>query len=208
MAGRHGSWLTLGDVFRRRSSPDQEAQEAPPAAPPESAETGKGRPTPKRREAEQARKERVKPPLTRREAMKRDRERAKQQRSRARSAMASGDERYFLKRDQGPVRRFIRDYVDSRRTIAEFFLPIVIVVLVTSFIPIAAMQVFSTLLMMLLLFTIIFELVMLSARVKREIRRRFPDDDQRGHGFYAIARATQMRRLRLPKPAVQPGEQV
>lgn len=205
MAGRHGSWHTLGDVFRRRSS---QQQEAAPAALPESAETGKGRPTPKRREAEQARRERVKPPLTRREAMKRDRERMRQQRNRARNAMASGDERYFLKRDQGPVRKFIRNYVDSRRTIAEFFLPIVVVVLLTSFIPIAAVQVFSTLLMLLMMFTIVFELVMLSTRVKREIRRRFPDDSQRGHGLYAIARATQLRRLRLPKPAVRPGDKI
>lgn len=205
MAGRHGSWHTLGDVFRRRSS---QQQEAAPAALPESTETGKGRPTPKRREAEQARRERVKPPLTRREAMKRDRERMRQQRNRARNAMASGDERYFLKRDQGPVRKFIRNYVDSRRTIAEFFLPIVVVVLLTSFIPIAAVQVFSTLLMLLMMFTIVFELVMLSTRVKREIRRRFPDDNQRGHGLYAIARATQLRRLRLPKPAVRPGDKI
>lgn len=205
MAGRHGSWLTLGDVFRRRSSQNHEAA---PTVPPESEDTGKGRPTPKRREAEQARKERVKPPLTRREAMKRDRERTKQQRSRARNAMATGDERYFLKRDQGPVRRFIRDYVDSRRTIAEFFLPIVIVVLLTSFIPVDVVQVFSTLLMLLMMFTIVFELTMLNIRVKREIRRRFPDDNQRGHGFYAIARATQIRKLRLPKPAVRPGAQI
>lgn len=140
--------------------------------------------------------------------MKRERERTRQQRTRARSAMASGDERYFLKRDQGPVRRFIRDYVDSRRTIAEFFLPIVIVVLVTSFVPVPSMQLFGTLLMLLLMFTIVFELFMVTARIKREIRRRFPDDNQRGHRLYAVARATQMRRLRLPKPAVRPGAEV
>ena len=28
--------------------------------------------------------------------------------------MKTGDERYFLPRDKGPVRRFIRDFVDSR----------------------------------------------------------------------------------------------
>lgn len=205
MAGRHGSWLTLGDVFRRRSSQDHETT---PAATPEPEETGKGRPTPKRREAEQARKERVKPPLTRREAMKRERERAKQQRARTRNAMATGDERHFLKRDQGPVRRFIRDYVDSRRTVAEYFLPIVIVVLLLSFFPIAVVQVFSTLLMMLMLLLIVFELAMLNVRIKREVRRRFPDDGQRGHGLYAIARATQIRKLRLPKPAVRPGDAI
>lgn len=140
--------------------------------------------------------------------MKRGRERTKQQRSRTRQAMATGDERYFLKRDQGPVRKFIRDYVDSRRTIAEFFLPIVLVVLVTSFIAIDVVQLFSTLLMLATLFMIVFDLVLLNTRVKREIRKRFPDDTQRGHGLYAMARVTQIRRLRLPKPAVRPGNKI
>jgi hypothetical protein len=193
-------------VFRRRSTEDQAAKPAPAA---ESAPTGgKGRPTPKRREAEQARKARVRPPLTRREQMKRERQRVKEQRTHARQAMSKGDERYFLKRDQGDVRRFIRDYVDARRTIAEFFLPIILIVLLSSFIPIAQVQIFSTLFMFATMLMVIFDLVYLNIRVKREIRRRFPDDTQRGHGLYAIARATQIRRLRLPKPNVRPGETV
>lgn len=168
----------------------------------------KDKPTPKRREAEQARRERVKPALTRREQLRRDRQRMKDQRSRTRQAMAKGDERYFLKRDQGDVRRFIRDYVDSRRTIAEFFLPIIVLVLLTSFIAIPQVQIFSTLLMLATMFMVIFDLVFLNIRVKREIRSRFPDDDQRGHGLYAVARATQIRKLRLPKPNVRPGDTV
>jgi hypothetical protein len=169
--------------------------------------TGKGRPTPKRRDAEKARKERVKPALTKREQLKRDRERMKGQRARTRKAMETGDERYMLKRDQGPVRKFIRDYVDSRRTIAEFFLPIILLILLTSFINIQQVQVFSTLLMLATMFMVIFDLVFLRFRVKKEIAKRFPDDDGR-HGFYAIARATQIRRLRLPKPTVKPGDVV
>ena len=31
-----------------------------------------------------------------------------------REALANGDERYLPARDKGPVRRFVRDYVDSR----------------------------------------------------------------------------------------------
>lgn len=168
----------------------------------------KDRPTPKRREAEQARRERVKPPLTRREQLRRDRQRIKEQRSHTRQAMAKGDERHYLKRDQGEVRRFIRDYVDSRRTVAEFFLPIIVVVLLTSFIAIDVIAIFSTLLMLATMFMVIFDLVFLNIRVKREIGRRFPDDTQRGHGLYAIARATQIRKLRLPKPNVRPGDTV
>lgn len=167
--------------------------------------TGKGRPTPKRSEAEQARKQRVRPALNRREAMRRDRERTRTERARSRQAMASGDERYFLKRDQGPVRKFLRDYVDSRRTIAEFFLPIVLVVLLTSLIGIPQIQLISTLVWVAAMILLVVDLTILGFRIKREIRKRFPDDTSRGHVFYAIARSTQIRRFRMPKPVVKPG---
>ena len=52
--------------------------------------------------------------------------------ARQREAMASGDERYLPARDKGPVRRFARDYVDSRFRVAEFFLPLAVVILVLS----------------------------------------------------------------------------
>lgn len=169
---------------------------------------GKGRPTPTRREAEQARKQRVRPPLTRREALKRERELARTDRARTRRAMSSGDERYFLERDKGPVRRFLRDYVDSRRTVAEFFLPIIFVVLLLSFLPSPQLRVFSTLLWLATMLLVILDITMMGFRIKREIRTRFPDDTGRGHVLYAIARSTQIRRFRLPKPTVKPGATV
>lgn len=140
--------------------------------------------------------------------MRRERELARTERARSRQAMATGDERHFLARDRGPVRKFLRDYVDSRRTIAEFFLPIIVLVLVFSFISIPQIQLFSTLLWLATMLLLILDLTMLGFRVKREIRARFPDENGRGHVLYAIARATQIRKLRLPKPAVKPGATV
>jgi hypothetical protein len=169
---------------------------------------GKGRPTPTRKEAEQARKQRVRPVLTRREAMRRQREHTRTQRTRARQGMMSGDERYLMARDRGPVRRFIRDFVDSRRTLAEFFLPTILVILVLSLIGTPEVQLFTTLLWMATFLFVMAEVLVLGFRVKREVRRRFPDDDGRGHMLYTVARATQIRRLRLPKPNVKPGTPV
>lgn len=140
--------------------------------------------------------------------MKRDRERMKGDRARARNAMVTGDERNFLARDRGPVRKFVRDYVDARRTVAEFFLPIVLVILLTSFVNIAQAQVFSTLLMLVTMVMVVFDLILLRSRVKRELQARFPGDDGRGHTLYAISRATQIRKLRMPKPTVKPGDTV
>lgn len=195
-------------MFRRRNPDDSDTTTLSEPADDATAAQGKGRPTPKRREAEQARKQRVKPALTRREQLRRDRERMKTTRVKQREAMAKGDERYFLKRDQGEVRKFIRDFVDSRRTISEFFLPLVLIILVLSMIGNVQIQVFSTLFMFATMLMVIVDLILTNVRVKREIRKRFPDDDQRGHGLYAIARATQIRRLRMPKPTVRPGDTV
>ena len=48
--------------------------------------------------------------------------------------MLSGEEKNLPPRDRGPVHRFARDYVDSRRSAAEFFLPIALFVLIATFI--------------------------------------------------------------------------
>lgn len=195
-------------MFRRRSNPDQTAGLAAEQDTSEGQPTRKGRPTPTRREAEQARKQRVKPPLTRREATRRERELARTQRVRTRQAMVAGDERGFLGRDKGPVRKFLRDYVDSRRTVAEFFLPIILLVLITSFVNSEQVRLFSTLLWVGSMLLVIVDLTILGIRVKREVRKRFPDDTRRGHVLYAVARSTQIRKLRLPKPTVKPGTPV
>ena len=198
-------------MFRRRSttepSDELDATTSPTETVNGSRAVGKGRPTPTRKEAEQARKERVRPALTRRESVRRQREHVRSERGRARQAMMAGDERYLSPRDKGPERRFVRDYVDSRRTLAEFFLPTILIVLVLSLVRSPQIQLLSTLLWLGTLVLVMIDLAVIAVRVKREVRRRFPDD-QRGHVFYTIARATQMRRLRLPKPTVKPGTPV
>jgi predicted Na+-dependent transporter len=106
------------------------------------------------------------------------------------------------------VRAFIRDWVDARRSVAEFFLPIVLLVLVLSFVSNPAVQLFSSALWMATMLLVVVDLTWFGFRLRREIRTRFPDDEGRGHVFYGITRATQLRRLRLPKPRVRPGAQV
>jgi hypothetical protein len=166
--------------------------------------TKKGRPTPKRNEAEKARKERIRPILNRRDAMRRDRERRRTEGAHNRERMLAGDERYLPKRDQGPVRKFLRDYVDSRRTIAEFFLPIVLIILMISIMN-AQIQVLATIMWLVIMLIMMADLTILGFRVKDQVRKRFPDDTSRGHVRYALTRSTQLRWLRAPKPTVKPG---
>ncbi|PZF82290.1 DUF3043 domain-containing protein [Jiangella anatolica] len=192
-------------MFRRRTSPEPAAAPVEAAADDVAQPAGKGRPTPKRSEAEKARKQRVRPALNRREAMRRDRERMREERAKTRQAMNTGDEKHYLARDQGDVRRFVRNYVDSRRTVAEFFLPIILIILLTSLIGVPVIQFASTIIWVGVMILLIVDLTILGMRVKREVRKRFPDDPGKGHVLYAITRATQLRRLRLPKPQVKPG---
>jgi hypothetical protein len=199
-------------MFWRRSAEADAAPASttPPSAVPDSHDgaTGKGRPTPTRKEAEAARKARAKPALTKKQARQAERERMRAARDQQLTAMKTGDERHFLARDQGPVRRFVRDYVDSRRFITEFFLPIVLVVLLVSLVPNLQLQRYVTIAWLTLLLLVVAEMIYLGFRLKREVRTRFPEDTGRGHVFYGVMRATQLRRLRLPRPMVSPGSPV
>jgi hypothetical protein len=166
-------------------------------------EARKGRKTPSRKEAEAARKQAMKPALTRKEQLKREREARATIRQRQQEAMrggSGGDERYLPARDRGPVRRLARDYVDRRRTFAEYLLPVLIVAFIaTLFQPVATIAVLVWVIWTALF--IVDEVVMIRG-LKKEIRRRFPDESTRGTTLYVLLRSTQMRRLRLPKAQI------
>lgn len=168
---------------------------------------GKGRPTPKRSEAERARKKRMTTPRSRRQAAALQRERMRAEREKRAKAMKSGDERYLPNRDRGPVRRFVRDYVDSRRSVAEFILPLLVLILALSFLAetmVWARSATATLWMLTIVLTTVDTMLMLW-RLGRELKVRFPDTSTKGAKLYAALRSSQMRFLRMPKAQVKPG---
>ncbi|MFW5474780.1 DUF3043 domain-containing protein [Knoellia sp. CPCC 206450] len=168
-------------------------------------EGAKNRPTPKRREQEAARKR----PLVetdRKKARDADRAKRREQMAKQRQAMLTGDEAHLPARDKGPVKRFIRDYVDARWGIAEFMLPVMLVVLALSFVR----QPWAMLIVFVLVYGLILAAVvdtfLMWRRVKKKLVEKFGEDAvQRGDGFYAAMRAFQMRRTRMPRPAVARG---
>jgi hypothetical protein len=196
-------------VFRRRTS-DEPAASGTTTTTGGAATTpgGKGRPTPSRREAEAARRERARPPSDRKSVAQRERAARRQAAAKVRTAMQTGDESHYVGRDRGPIRSFVRDYIDSRRTVAEFLMPILLVVLVLSFLQSPTTAALATLAWMLAMVVIVVDLFVVGRRLRREVFRRFPDDTGKGHVMYGVLRATQMRRLRLPKPKVRPGATV
>ncbi|MEU3415118.1 MULTISPECIES: DUF3043 domain-containing protein [unclassified Streptomyces] len=201
--------LPLGFVFRSRAK-----EEKAPAAKaaltdskqPRDPQAPKGRPTPKRSEARTQRRSVAHTPTNRKEAAKRQREERRQALERQRQALANGDERYLPARDKGPVRRFARDWVDSRFNVAEFFLPLAVVILVLSVVRIGAIQSIALLLWLIVIVLIVLDAAVSGFRLKKRLAERFPDENTRGAVAYALMRSLQMRRLRLPKPRVKRGE--
>jgi hypothetical protein len=164
----------------------------------------KGRPTPKRREAQRGRRRGIAAPRDRKEAYKQVRDRQRQERVRAMQALRSGDERNLPPRDRGPVRRYARDVVDARRSVAEFFLPLALIILVMSFTGIPALQILGSTWWMTLVVLIVVDSVVLSTRLKRGLRRTYPEQAHRGAVPYALMRSMQIRRFRLPPPRIKP----
>ncbi|MFF0432575.1 DUF3043 domain-containing protein [Streptomyces sp. NPDC004327] len=198
-------------MFRSRSKDEKAPTEqvtADLSKQPRDPQAPKGRPTPKRSDAQSQRRRAQSAPADRKEAMKRQREARRVDLAKQREALASGDERYLPVRDKGPVRRFVRDYIDSRFVVAEFFLPIAVVILVLSLFGNTnrALQNISLLLWAAVIVLIVIDSIGIWIRLGKQLKQRFPNQPTRGAIPYALMRSLQMRRLRLPKPQVKRGE--
>lgn len=165
---------------------------------------GKGRPTPTRKEAEAATRARAKAGGgDKKAAAKLLRERRSTENQKVREGMKAGDERYLMARDKGPVKKFIRDFVDVRFSFMEFLLPVLVIIMILQFSGNASLQKFSSGLWTASVLLLLVDVVWLSTRLQRELKRRFPDENKRGWRFYAFMRAIQLRPLRLPKPRLK-----
>lgn len=194
----------------------------------------KGRPTPKRNEVERERGIRrgpVEAPLTAKEARQRrkelkasmskeelkeakarERKERREQRRIADERMAAGDPRYMLPRDQGAERKFVRDWVDSRRFIANIFLPFALVLLFIMMIGTSLPRLanIASLIAMVLIIALVVEGIYIGRRANKLVREKFPktNEGKWGLGFYAYSRASQPRRLRTPRPQVNIGDEI
>ena len=172
---------------------------------------GKGRPTPKRSVAQGRRPgPPPPPPTTRKEAYKRMREQQAARRAEGRQGMARGEDGYLPARDRGPVRKLVRDVVDSRRNIGSLFLAVAGVALVGTLAPSMAVRSYASFVMLSFFVVLIIDSVILGRKIKRTVTDRFPDQPHgmKGLVWYGISRSTMIRRWRFPKPDVPLGAQV
>ena len=205
-----GHPVPLGFVFRSRATKEEKATAA--QAPvtdskqPRDPQAPKGRPTPKRSESQSQRRSVANTSMTRKDAAKRQRDERRDAMEKQRQALAGGDERYLPARDKGPVRKFARDTIDSRFNVAEFFLPMAVIILVLSMVQVGALQSIALLLWLVVIVLIVLDSILTAFRLKKRLAERFPDHNRKGATRYALMRSLQMRRLRLPKPQVKRGE--
>ncbi|MFL6128051.1 MAG: DUF3043 domain-containing protein [Mycobacteriales bacterium] len=202
-------------LLRRRSDPPAAVERAEPAGSADARDPrrtpGKGKPTPRRREAQRRRTGPVAPPpKTRREAYRRAREQGSDRRAEQREGMRAGDERFLLARDRGPERRLVRDIVDSRRNIGVLFLLMALVYAASIFVPNLQLKAVATSLWLTVLFLLVVDSFVLGFRIRKLVRQRFPDTTQpmRSLLVYGISRGTMVRRWRAPKPQVPVGNRV
>lgn len=187
----------------------------------------KGRPTPKRNEARRtprkgpvapapmtasearARRKSLAGPKLSREERKADRTANRAKMANRRERMMAGDEAYLLPRDQGPVRRYVRDVVDARRNLLGLFMPATLFLMFAMFTT-PQLQLYVSPAMLLLMAVMLVDGLLLGRKVSRRVDAKFPDNTESRWklGLYAASRASQMRRLRTPRPQVKRGADV
>lgn len=186
----------------------------------------KGRPTPKRGDAKGVRKGPAVPaPMTSSEArarrkslagpkLSRTERRAEKTAGRARMTdrrerMMAGEEAYLLPRDQGPVRRYVRDVVDSRRNVLGLFMPMTLGLLFVMF-AVPQLQLYMSPAMLVIMLVMGIDGLVLGRKVTRMADEKFPNNTESRWkiGLYAASRATQIRRMRAPRPQVERGTDV
>ena len=214
---------------RKKGNPPAEDAEGPTDSDGVVKESGttapKGKPTPKR-DAARRRGPVAPAPMTTAEARRRRKELRGPKLSRAerredkvvrRAAMAdrrermmAGEDDYLLPRDKGPVRRFARDVVDSRRiSVLGLFMPAALA-LIFIMLAVPQVQLFISPAMLVLVGIMVIDGFFLGRKVNQLVDAKFPANTESGWklGFYAASRASQLRRMRAPRPQVNRGDQV
>ncbi len=187
----------------------------------------KGKPTPKRSEATRRRGPVAPAPMTSAEARKRrkelrgpklSREERKRERAERRSDMSerrermmAGEDAYLLPRDRGPVRRYVRDVVDARRNLLGLFMPAALgMIFIMLAVPSVQVQALVSPAMLVLVLVMVVDGFVLGRKINKLVDEKFPDNTESGWklGFYAASRASQLRRMRAPRPQVERGARV
>jgi hypothetical protein len=177
------------------------------------AETAKGHATPKRSEAERGRRQGITGTPSRSGSASRSGSGTKTSSADARAdrlarneAMRRGEEWALPARDRGPVKALARDYIDSRRRLSEYYMYLMIVLVVVLFIKKSSVQLYAEPIALVLILLVVVDAAWLRFKLTKLVRERLPGKNTRGLTMYAVFRALQIRRFRVPPPRIRPGD--
>ena len=201
-----------------QGSQGAQTPEAPAKSRP-AAEAGKGRPTPKRSEAESNRyrtltgsttsgRGPVKAPDPRRKLTPEEKSKAREDRAKQMQAMRRGEDWALGPRDRGPAKKLARDYVDAHRRPMEFYMYALIVLIFALFAGRSSSAINSYMqdFLIAIIVVIAVDAYLLRRSVIKLVNERLPNESTRGLGFYSIMRGLQLRRFRTPATRLKPGD--
>lgn len=216
-------------MFRRSSAGATEGKaQGPqgaqtPEAPAKSkpvAQAGKGRPTPRRSEAEAKRYRTVTGSTTSgrgrptsagtgRKLTPEEKTKAREDRNKQLQAMRRGEDWALGVRDRGPAKKLTRDFVDAHRRPMEFYMYALIILVIALFAGKSdrALANYMQLFLIVIIAIIVVDGYFLRRSILRVVHERLPNESTRGLAIYAIMRALQLRRFRTPAPRLKPGDE-
>jgi hypothetical protein len=197
-------------MFRHRNAgaTDGKAAQDSPVNNRPPAETGKGRPTPKRSEAERNRYTPISGVRSRAGSGKSGSAGSRTERARRYDAMKRGEDWALNVRDRGPLKKLARDYVDSKRRVSEYYLYAMIVMLVALLSRNSTLSLFIFPLLLVLIVAVALDGFFIRRGLRGLAAERFPSEPTSGLTWYALMRSMQIRRMRVPKPQVSPGDKI
>jgi hypothetical protein len=167
----------------------------------------KGRPTPKMKQAQAAG---IRPlvPVDRKASAKAAKARLREKENAEYEAMQKGDINHMPKAERLPWRIYIRDYVDARFNLGEWFFPVAFAILIASMLVASLVQnQWVSIIMMLCMYgyliAVIIDVWLMWRKLKAKLIAKYGESSvSRGSRSFSYAwnRAIQMRRWRLPKP--------
>ena len=173
-----------------------------------SATEGKGHPTPKMKQA-QAAGLRPLVPADRKASAKAAKARLREKENAEYEAMQKGDINHMPKAERLPWRIYIRDYVDARFNLGEWFIPVAFGILILSMVVTTMFptNVWVSAVMMILMYgyliAVIIDVALMWRKLKKKLIAKYGEQAvaKGSRSFsYAWSRSIQMRRWRLPKP--------
>ena len=183
------------------------------------AEAAKGRPTPKRSEAERNRYQSITGSTTSgrgassggasgRKLTPEEKTKARSDRDRRTAAMRRGEEWALGPRDRGPIRKLARDYVDAHRRPSEYYMYVLLLLLVALLSRNATLNTYVSPLVLVLIAVVVVDAYLVRRALYKLAAERYPGESTRGMTTYAVMRMLQIRRFRMPAPRLKPGDEI